>query len=69
MQVMFYKVYVAFMWLFFRGIIDLNCLILNKRVAGACGNRTHPSRFWRETPALKAGRDTRTLCAPRGFTC
>ena len=32
-------------------------------MAGACG-RTRPSRFWQETPALKAGRDTRTLCAP-----
>ncbi len=30
MQVVFYKVYVAFIWLFFRDIIDLNCFILNK---------------------------------------
>jgi len=41
---------------------------LKESLAGACGNRTHPSSFWPETPALKAGRDTRTRCAPNGNT-
>ena len=68
MQVMFYKVYVAFMWLFFRGITDLNYLILNKRVAGACGNRTHPACFWQATLDLKSRRDTRTRCTPDWLT-
>ena len=51
-------------WRYFCSFLGDNLLIFKKRMAGACGNRTHPSSFWPETPALKAGRDTRTRCTP-----
>jgi hypothetical protein len=40
-------------------------MIINDLMARACGNRTHPSRFWQETLDLKSRRDTRALYAPR----
>ncbi len=38
--------------------------ITKEVLAGACGNRTHPARFWQATLDLKSRRDTRTLCTP-----
>ncbi len=39
--------------------------LIEMKVAGACGNRTHPAGLWPATPDLKSGRDTRALCTPK----
>jgi len=38
--------------------------LIENKVAGACGNRTHPAGSWPATLDLKSRRDTSTLCTP-----